>query len=407
MCGGFLFSGRRDFCRKKHFFTRTKGTHRTFFSADTGGIPLLSGGDELKKIHMAICEKDTEYMQKLGNYIKKQEKEMFEIQFFSEQAYLKEELEKRTFDILVVGEEFLRIGEQSKKQTMCIYLTEGNATEEYSSCPILFKYQAADSILRGIQYYWQDFSGVQTEQIFYGKKEIISVFSPAGSAYQTPVALGLAEVLSQREKVLYINFKVCSGFCELSGLDSGMDLGDLFYLVKEDENRFLAKLKSSVNAYGSFHVILPIRNPEVLSEIGKEEIRSFLKCLAERTEYEVILLDIAMMAGWFELLSASDKILIPRTKEHFEKAAINEMETLLEKKQGGLQKKLRTVQLAQRYEGNDTYQIEEIMMNEIGQAIRALSEEEEFFGEGKDFGADHRGSESKAGDDGFGVEGMY
>lgn len=367
----------------------------------------MSGGDKLKKIHMAICEKDTEYMQKLGNYIKKQEKEMFEIQFFSEQEFLEEELKKSGFDILILGEEFLRIGEKSGRQTMCVYLTEGNAAEEYSNCPILFKYQAADSILRGILYHWQDFCGVEREQIFYGKKEVISVFSPVGNVYQTPMTLGLAEELSKRAKVLYVNFKLCNGFCELSGLDSGIDLGDLFYLVREDENRFLAKLKSSVNAYGSFHVILPIRNPEVLSEIGKDEIQKFLKFLKERTEYDVILLDIGMMAGWFELMEESSKILVLKTNESFENAAINEMESLLEKKGKELPKKVQRVRFLQKQDLDVTYQIEQIMMSEIGQTVRAILEEGEVFGEREDFTANHRGGESKTGAYGFGTERMY
>ena len=72
----------------------------------------------------------------------------------------------------------------------------------------------------------------------------------------------------------------------MSGLKTGLDLGDLFYLIKEDRERFFAKIKSSIHAYGNFYVILPMGNPEILAEIRKEELRQFLRLLKEKTEYE-------------------------------------------------------------------------------------------------------------------------
>lgn len=348
----------------------------------------MSGGDELKKVNMAICDKDTVYMQKLGAYIKKQEKETFQISFFSGEDYLTEELKTRDFDILILGKEFLKTGENCGKQTMCIYLSDGNVPEEFSSCPILFKYQAADSILRGIHYYWKDYCGIEGEpESFFGKKELITVFSPLHEKNQTPLTLALAEMCSEKAKVLYINFTVCGGFRQLSGLKTGLDLGDLFYLIKEDRERFFAKIKSSIHAYGNFYVILPMGNPEILAEIGKEELRQFLRLLKEKTEYDMIFLDVGMMLpGFFELLKESSRIFIPLSGGAFSDAAMEELEELLEKKKEHLEQKTHKIFLpSEETERKESYDIEEIMMGEMGKTVRRILEDEKLFGNRDDF----------------------
>lgn len=349
----------------------------------------MSGGDYLKKTSMAICDKDTEYMQRLGNYISKQENKVFQIYFFSDREYLKEALEHKKFDILVLGEDFLEIGECYAKQSLCIYLSDGSVIEEYSSSPILFKYQAADHILREIHYHWKDFSGMSKKiERFSEKKEMITVFSPLHEKLQTPFVFALAEKMAENAKVLYINFTLCCGFQKLCKLETGMDLGDLFYLIKEDQSRFFFKLKSSVYAMGDFFVIPPVSNPEILTELEKEELKTFLYLLRERTEYEVILLDLgSMLPGFFEILKESTKVWIPESENAYEKAAIIELERLIKKKEKQLEKKVLRILLPAKseIEKESFYDVEKIMMSDVGRTAQKVLEDEGYLRNRSDF----------------------
>ena len=61
------------------------------------------------------------------------------------------------------------------------------------------------------------------------------------------------------------------------GLEPDMDMGDLFYLLREGEEELLAKLKSSIYPLGSYQVIPPPANPEHYMEWKKGEVRHFLR----------------------------------------------------------------------------------------------------------------------------------
>ena len=75
--------------------------------------------------------------------------------------------------------------------------------------------------------------------------------------------------MSVGKKVLYLNFSVCNGFCKSMGLEPDMDMGDLFYLLRESEEELLAKLKSGIYPLGSYQVI-PRRQTRSIIWSGKK-----------------------------------------------------------------------------------------------------------------------------------------
>lgn len=109
---------------------------------------------------------------------------------------------------------------------------------------VLFKYQPADRILREIHAGIGKVAGsMDTKSIWRGEKQIFAVYSPWNHRLRTPFALTAAEQLSAGKKLLYLNFSVCSGFCKSMGLEPDMDMGELFYLLREGEEELLAKIK--------------------------------------------------------------------------------------------------------------------------------------------------------------------
>lgn len=333
---------------------------------------------------MAICERDADYTKRLGEYFSSQKQEDFEVFGFSgEEEYLRAE-QKENFNILLFGEGFFEKSEAYEKKEHVIYLSEGSVPKGQGDIPVLFKYQSADHLLRGIHYCMGELMEAPEERkAFSGKKEVIAIYSPGNHRMQTPFALAAAEELSGRKKVLYLNFSVCRGFCESMSIEKGMDMGDLFYLIREGEREFLAKLKSSVYTVGSFSVIPPPENPEHYMEWKREEVERFFICLLEKTDYEVLILDLGcMIPGFFQTLELCSRIWLLKENRGRRDLGLEELKRLFQKRNAGLNERAKEVFLpgGQPWREDGRYQVEEFYMGEMGRCARRLLGEEREFG---------------------------
>lgn len=333
---------------------------------------------------MAVCEKDADYTKRLADYIARQRKEDFDVFGFSrEEDYLRAEQEE-DFDILLFGEGFFQKSKLYEKKEHAVYLSEGSVPKEQEHIPVLFKYQAADSLLRGIHYCMGDvMDEPEKKKIFTGSKEVIAVYSPGNHRMQTPFALAAAEELSGRKNVLYLNFSVCRGFCKSTGIEKGMDMGDLFYLIREGEKEFLMKLKSSIYTIGSFSVIPPPENPEHYLEWTKEEVENFFTSLLENTDYEVLILDLGcLIPGFFQVLELSSRIWLLKENRSRRDLGLEELKELFRKRGTGLHERAKEVFLpgGQPWREDGIYQVEEFYMGEMGRCVRRLLGEEREFG---------------------------
>lgn len=328
----------------------------------------------MKKQKIAICDQDVEYTRQLVNYIAAKEKDSFEVTGFSDESLYRKNDEN--FDLLLYEETFFQNKEEAGRAQKTICLSNGEISTEQENMRVLFKYQPADRILREIHAGIGKVAGsMDTKSIWRGEKQIFAVYSPWNHRLRTPFALTAAEQLSAGKKLLYLNFSVCSGFCKSMGLEPDMDMGDLFYLLREGEEELLAKLKSSIYPLGSYQVIPPPANPEHYMEWKKGEVRHFLELLLEKTDFEVLLLDLGcVMSGFFEVLDLCQKIWILKENRTSKDPGIEELKELLEKFKEGLTGRTQEVFLpgGQAWREDGTIQVEEFYMGEVGNCVRRL-----------------------------------
>lgn len=349
----------------------------------------------MKRKKVAVCEKDTEYTRRLSDYLADHEREQLEVFGFSkEEDYLRAE-QRQGFDVLLFGETFFETSKEYRQKEHAILLSEGGVLPE--EVPMLFKYQSAESLLRGIHYsLGSAIADPVKRNIFSEKKRVISVFSPCGHRLQTPFALAAAEELAGRKSVLYLNFSVCKGFCRNTGLQKGMDMGDLFYLLRESEEEFLAKLSGGIYSLGSFWVIPPPENPEHYMEWTGEEMEALITCLLEKSKYEALILDIGcIIPDFFRVLERSNRLWLLKEQRNRKDVGLEELLELLAKRSPGLEKRAEEVFLpgGQGWTG-DRYQVEEFYMGELGRCARRLLGEEAGYGNGIAVQADSGGAGS-------------
>ena len=159
------------------------------------------------------------------------------------------------------------------------------------------------------------------------------------------------------------------------GLEPDVDMGDLFYLLREDEEALLAKLKSGIYPLGSYQIIPPPSNPEHYMEWRKGEVRHFLEILLEKTDFEVLVLDMGcVMNGFFEVLDLCGRIWILKEHRTSKDSGIEELRELLEKFKAGLEERVEEVFLpgGQAWREDETIQVEEFYMGEVGNCVRRL-----------------------------------
>ena len=242
-------------------------------------------------------------------------------------------------------------GEQKENsgRILWIYLTDlsvkQNLPDLVQNFPVIGKYQAASQIVREIFFYYQKL-GLPEQELTLANREILGIYSPAHSIWQTPFALTLAQALSPKEKVLYVNFRECAGFEEWLGENYQRDLLDVMYLCLTGEGNISDCIDSAVYSLEGFDYIPPARDSECLGEVSGRDYLKFIRLLAEKSGYEALILDLGMMfSGFFSLLELCGKVYIVsesgelpgNARKHFKQVAARQENAQLERKISYLQ----------------------------------------------------------------------
>lgn len=313
-------------------------------------------------------------MSKLKEYLAGREESLEVFAFFQEEDYLAAQ-RRESFDLLLFTEGFFGDAKAYRKQKHKILLSEECTAIEGEEFPVFFKYQSADHLLREIHNCLGNMI-VKTEErrVFLGQKESIAILSPCGHRMQTPLALAVAEEMASKKKTLYLNFSMFQGFCKNLGIEKRMDLGDLFYQIREEGEEFLKKLPNSVYAIGGFDVIPPPENPEHYMEWSNAEMEVLFRGLFERSGYEAFVFDIqCMLPGFFEVLESCDQVWLLRGLRNRRDVCVEELMELLKRRSPKLCERVREVSIADGMlpqEGR--YQIEEFYIGEPGRCAREV-----------------------------------
>ncbi len=280
----------------------------------------------MKRITIAVCDADPAYGERLAAWISQENKEQFLGCCFSEETLFLEYLDQQQPDIVLVGKGFLErpdilrrfpktqqedAGRQEGVLWMwlCDLTEEPELPEAAKGLPRLDKYQPVSQMVREILSYYQAY-GRQGEAASF-RHELIGIYSPGHSIWQTPFALTLAQILAQREHVLYVSLKECAGFGGWFQERYQKDLVDVMYLCLAGNGNISGSIGSAVYHMADFSYIPPAEDSICLGEIRKEDYLTFLKILEEQSGYSLIIVDFGMMVpGFFELMETCSKVYI-------------------------------------------------------------------------------------------------
>ncbi len=319
----------------------------------------------MRKIMIAVCDTDAAYGARLGEWISLENEEKFSGLFFSDWECFQERLNSQIPDIVLLGKGFLEYpkmrerllrqkGAEEKfindkeEEPFWLYLCEeeGELPPSVRKLPTVQKYQSAAQILRQVFSNYQNWGKGRKLETSEGK-EIIGIYSPGHSIWQTPFALTFAQALGQREKVLYVNLKECAGFSGWFQEEYEKDLLDIMYLCLTNDVNVTDCVNSALYTMEGIHYIPPVEDGGCLGEISSQDYLTFIELLAAKSGYDIILLDFGMMLpGFYKILEACSRVYVVTEPGEIQEAPLHQFQKMTARQEGiQLEKKLTYLSL--------------------------------------------------------------
>lgn len=283
----------------------------------------------MKKNTLAVFDTDEEYVTKLMSYMSDSRSVPLEIQGFTDKNMLKDYIKGNEVDILLIPEGELDEDIEAFETGEMMVLSENDTFEDTKGHKSICKYQSSENIMREVMCYYAEKPLVELNILNSANTELIGVYSPIRRSFRTSFAFALGEVLSEKEKVLYINLEEYSGFNQLLQKNFMMDISDLIFYIGQKKRNFPCKLASMVEKAGLMDFIPPVISPLDILSVDRETWNTFFNELCN-CDYSRIVVDISdSVSAFLDILSYCRKIYMPVREDTISKAKLEQYEAML------------------------------------------------------------------------------
>jgi len=300
---------------------------------------------------LIVYSAEYSFSNRLCLYLEKREELNFQIIPFSDESKVLLFLESNSQCVFIVDEQLL---EKIMKSNTSVPAVEKlivlTSSKSNIKTDCIYKYQSAETITKEIIQICSEVDSLANEiwgnslnknHVSGGMKEITGIYSPIKRCLQTSFSLTYCSLKAKKQKTLYINFEVFSGFSNWFSKEYGTDLMDLLYFVNAEPQKFIMRLSGMVERIGDVYYIPPAISYEDFMEVTKEQWIQFLEMLVEYSDYEVIVLDLGEhVRGLFSILerctkvftiTKQDPLAISKVTEYEEMMRISKKESILNK----------------------------------------------------------------------------
>jgi len=254
--------------------------------------------------NFVICDTQKSYSENLFRRLSEKLSGYFQFHVFHDIENLKIAAKSMQVNILLIGEEYGKEDRDEIPARQKYLLIGEKIPNERSPTEIpFFRYQSVSSMLELLlQEKDQENSEVQTHQIQLVSDRsqtvkanvngLIGIYSPVHRIGKTRFAMRMGRVLSESIPTLYLNLEGYSGLNYYLPEESGMNLGDLLYYMKQESINPVWKISTLISHMNGLDYIAPIRAEQDFREVTKEEWNQLLDLILEKSIYKVIILDL-------------------------------------------------------------------------------------------------------------------
>lgn len=260
---------------------------------------------------MAILFADSDYLEGFMNYIIEKDTG-FSCFGFTADEHLRSYAKENEIAVLLTDETGFAKGAKHINSEITIVLTERPGAETSEDVYTINILQPIDEIVREIMKAAAKMDIAVSCDTVRAEGKLYTFFSPVGRSLKTTLSMAAAQILSDRDKTLYLNLEPDSGFSVLFRQEYDTDLSDLlFYLRDGAGEKALLMLKGAICDIHGASFIPPVTDPGDLCQITKDEIESLMKAI-HTAGYKNIVLDLgAFIPGLIQILLMSSRIFMP------------------------------------------------------------------------------------------------
>ena len=283
----------------------------------------------MNKQYFAICDEDSLYAGKLYEYIHERESDTYEVILFTKPEALEDFMKEERLGILLISAVSRALVKGSMNAENILILTQMLVPGSHRADEI-YKYQSGDRIIKAVMEYLSSNATSAVKRSCGKPLNVYGVYSPVKRSFQTTFSIALGQILSKKEKTLYINFECFSGFDYLMSRSPSADLMDLVYFKEVGGESFAYRLESMVEKVGNLDYIPPVRSFRSFEEITGEEWVGFIKGFGDFTDYENIILDLSeSVNGLFDILRLCKTVYTVTDERRISKAKMSHYEAIL------------------------------------------------------------------------------
>lgn len=328
----------------------------------------------MEKKVLAIYDMDPCYGERFAEFVNRREQVPFEVVAFTALERLKEYALGRQIELLLINagvgqEEIEKLG-----AAQVVTLADGEVVPVREQYPSVYKYQAADQILREVMALYCENPDTDALTVLGSKAQVIGIYSPVNRCLKTSLALTMGQLLAKESKVLYLNLESCSGFGRLLGEEYKGDLSELLYFYTQEGYSWV-RMASIIHTWGDLDYIPPARYAEDICQLGEEELAGFLSRIAQESPYEFLVADLGQIGRCAPgVLEACGVIYMPVKEDCVSAAKIEEFEEyLISSGHEGLKGRIQKLKLPYHssFGRSDNY-LEQLLWGELGDYTRKL-----------------------------------
>ena len=276
----------------------------------------------------AIYDNNENYARRLMHAMSMKANQQFNIELFTQKDAFEKYLRDGSPTVAMVSESGFYDGISDLYDGSLVVLTEEpeNETDAKrfgSNATAVYRYQPMDRIYRELM----EHSDLQPKKRL-DTFDVIGIYSPVNVMPKTEFALNIAKVLSEKYKVLYINFEEFSGLDEILVSTDDITLSDALYYYRQQRDNAAEKIMGTIRSVDGIDYIAPVMCAEDISYVESEQLVSFVECVGKNKGYEVIILDLssAVKQPW-RLMECCSTIYMPVRNDYLSERKILEFET--------------------------------------------------------------------------------
>lgn len=270
----------------------------------------------MRKIRLGLCLRNPEYGQRLIGCLMNHYQDRLELHLYTEVADVSREAEALDGIVLSAWEpEYVK--NPGNPPVFVLYDCEDTADLTMQEGGIIFvdKFQEVNKIVDEIlKHIGEEIRDVQQHGRISGKLQTYAVYALAENEYQLPLAVTLASIMGEQEKVLLLDLQENSGLSQL--LESEREAGLEELLVMAESGKYSqGRIVRCIEHFENTDVVCPVCNTECLCEAQLSTYRSLLRILEQEMGYTTIIINMgSRFVGFFELLADCESICLMKSK---------------------------------------------------------------------------------------------